>query len=143
MRDALHVHGTSVAAAALPSLLRPLSLPPALAVHMKEDVFWQASPHADPARGGIFKKKILSVRHMLLECPITTELFQRNRYDINACNNIRDILYNTDIINSIVKLIVHSPMGKPALKKKKNSCVCVCMCFCGCFVCLFFHLISP
>ena len=25
----------------------------------------------------------------------------------NACNNIRDILYNTDI-NAIVKLIVHS-----------------------------------
>ena len=121
MRDALHMHGMSVAAAALPSLLRPLSLPPALAVHLKEDVFWQASPHADPARG-----VILSVRHMLLECPITTELFQRNRYDINACNNIRDILYNTDIINSIVKLIVHSPMGKPALKKKKKF-VCVCV----------------
>ena len=39
----------------------------------------------------------------------------------NTCNNVRDILYDTDIINSIVKLIdiinsivkliVHSPVG--------------------------------
>ena len=43
---------------------------------------------------------------------ITTELFQKNGYDFNACNNIRDILYNTDIINSIVKLIAQSPVGK-------------------------------
>ena len=57
-------------------------------------------------------KNILSVKHILLECPITTELFQKNGYDFNACNNVRDILYNTDIINSIVKLIVHSPVGK-------------------------------
>ena len=41
-----------------------------------------------------------------------TELFQKNGYDFNACNNISDNLYNTDIINSIVKLIVHSPVGK-------------------------------
>ena len=27
-------------------------------------------------------------------------------------NNVRDILYNTDVINSIFKLIVHSPVGK-------------------------------
>ena len=57
-------------------------------------------------------KNILSVKHLLLECPITTELFQKNGYDFNACNNVRDILYNTDIINSIVKLIVHSPVGQ-------------------------------
>ena len=44
---------------------------------------------------------------MLLECPITTELFQKNGYDLHAYNNVRDILYNTDIINYIVKLIVH------------------------------------
>ena len=31
-----------------------------------------------------------------LECPITTELFQRNGYDLNAYKNVRDILYNTD-----------------------------------------------
>ena len=29
-------------------------------------------------------------------------------------SEIRDILYNTDIINPIVKLIVHSPAGKLA-----------------------------
>ena len=37
---------------------------------------------------------------------ITTELFQKK------CNDVRDILYNTDINNSIVKFIVHSPVGK-------------------------------
>ena len=51
----------------------------------------------------------LHVKHILLECPITTGLFQKNGYDFNACNNVRYILYNTDIINSIVKMIVHSP----------------------------------
>ena len=57
-------------------------------------------------------KNILSVKHILLECPITTDLFQKNGYDFNDCNNVRDILYNTDIIISVVKLIVHSPVGK-------------------------------
>ena len=60
-------------------------------------------------------KNILSGKHTLLECPITTELFQKNGYDFNALQQCkRDILYNTDsdIINSIVKLIVHSPVGK-------------------------------
>ena len=59
-----------------------------------------------------FVINILSVKHILLECPITTELFQKNGYDFNACNSLRDILYNTDIINSVVELIVHSPVGK-------------------------------
>ena len=59
-------------------------------------------------------KNILFVKHILLECPITVELFQKNEYDFNACNNVRDILYNSDIISSIVKLIVHSPVGKIA-----------------------------
>ena len=49
---------------------------------------------------------------MLLEYPITTELFQKNGYDLNAYNNVRDILYNTDVITNIVKSIVHSPVGK-------------------------------
>ena len=40
------------------------------------------------------------------------QLFQKNGYDLNACNNVRDILYNTDVISYIVKLIVHSPVGK-------------------------------
>ena len=37
-------------------------------------------------------KNTLSVKHILLECPITTELFQKNGYDLNAYNNVRDIL---------------------------------------------------
>ena len=37
---------------------------------------------------------------------------QTNGYDFDDCNNARDILYNTDIIISTVKLVVHSPMGK-------------------------------
>ena len=49
-------------------------------------------------------KNILSVKHILLECPIATELFQKNGYDLNAYNNVRDILYNTDVITSVVKL---------------------------------------
>ena len=53
-------------------------------------------------------KNVLSVNHVLLECPITTELFQKNGYDVNA----RDTLYNTDVLTSIVKLIVHSPVGQ-------------------------------
>ena len=57
-------------------------------------------------------KNIISAKNILLECPITTQLFQKNGYDLNVCNNVRDILYNTDIINSIVKLIVHSPVGE-------------------------------
>ena len=54
-------------------------------------------------------KNILSVKHILLECPINAELFQKNGYDLNAYNNVRDILYNTDVIT---KSIVHSPVGK-------------------------------
>ena len=46
------------------------------------------------------------------ECPVTTELFQKNGYDLKAYNNVRDILYNTDVISNIVKSIVHSPVGK-------------------------------
>ena len=42
---------------------------------------------------------------MLLECPITAELFQKNGYDLNVYNNVRHILYNTDVITNIVKLI--------------------------------------
>ena len=57
-------------------------------------------------------KNILSVKHILLECPTTTELFQKNGYDLNAYNNVRDILYNTDVITNIAKSIVHSPVVK-------------------------------
>ena len=52
-------------------------------------------------------KNILSVKHILL-----VQLFQKNGYDFNACNNVRDILYNNDVINFIVILIVFSPVGK-------------------------------
>ena len=38
--------------------------------------------------------------------------FIKNGYDLNVCNNVRDILYNTDVITNIVKSIVHSPVGK-------------------------------
>ena len=37
---------------------------------------------------------------------------KKKRYDFNTCNNVRDISYNTDVITSIVKLIIHSPVGK-------------------------------
>ena len=57
-------------------------------------------------------KNILSIKRILLECPSTTELVQKNGYDLNAYNNVRDILYNTDVITNIVKSIVHSPVGK-------------------------------
>ena len=56
-------------------------------------------------------KNILFVKHILLECPTTTELFQKNGYDLHAYNNVRDILYNNDVITNIVKSIVHSPVG--------------------------------
>ena len=56
----------------------------------------------------------LSVKHILLKCPISVllQLFQKNGYDLNAYNNVTDILYNTDVITNIVKSIVHSPVGK-------------------------------
>ena len=41
-------------------------------------------------------KNTLSVNHILLECPITTELFHKNAYDFNACNTVTNILYNTN-----------------------------------------------
>ena len=59
-------------------------------------------------------KNTLSVKHILLECPITTGIFQKKGYDFNACNNVRNILYNIDVINSIVFFgcFFHSPVGK-------------------------------
>jgi len=57
-------------------------------------------------------KNILCVKHILLECTITIDLFQKNEYDFNDCDNVKDILYNTDITISVVKLIVHSPVSK-------------------------------
>ena len=56
-------------------------------------------------------KNILSVKHILLECPMLQSYFRKNGYDLNAYNNVRDILYNTDVITNIVRSIVHSPVG--------------------------------
>ena len=39
----------------------------------------------------ILSYNILSVKHILLECPITTELFQKKGYDLNAYNNVRQV----------------------------------------------------
>ena len=40
------------------------------------------------------------------------QLFQKNGYDLHAYNNVRDILYNNDVITNIVKSIVHSLVGQ-------------------------------
>ena len=37
---------------------------------------------------------------------------KKNGYDLNAYNNVRDILSNDDVITNIVKSIIHSPVGK-------------------------------
>ena len=54
----------------------------------------------------------LSVKHILLECPITKDLFLKIGYHFSDRNNVRDILHDTDVTISVVKLIVHSPVGK-------------------------------
>ena len=46
------------------------------------------------------------------ECPITTAFFKKDGYDLTSCNSVIDILYNTDDIIAIAKLIVRSPVGK-------------------------------
>ena len=46
-------------------------------------------------------------------------------------NNVRDILYNTDVITNIVKLIVHSPVGKLVCLY-----IIICLFFCVCFLCV-------
>ena len=57
-------------------------------------------------------ENILSVKYILFECPITTQLFQKNGYDRNACSNVKDSLCNNDVINYVVKLIVRIHVGK-------------------------------
>ena len=47
-------------------------------------------------------KNVLSVNYILLECPITTELFQKNEYDFNACNSVKNGLCNTDVVNLLI-----------------------------------------
>ena len=61
---------------------------------------WQCLPPCcgRPLIADLYHFKMLNT---LLGCPITTELFQKNGYGFNACNNESDILYNTDIISSV------------------------------------------
>ena len=54
----------------------------------------------------------LSVIHIFFECAITTNLFVKDGYDFNVCNNVKGILYNTNVKTSVVKFIVHIPVGK-------------------------------
>ena len=35
-----------------------------------------------------------------LECPITTDLLRKSRYDVIVCNNLKDVLYNIAVITS-------------------------------------------
>ena len=51
-------------------------------------------------------KNILCVNHILLECPITTGLFQKNGYK-RLSHKTRDTLYNTDVMTAVVKLIAY------------------------------------
>ena len=43
-----------------------------------------------------------------------------NAYDFNDSNNIKDILYNTNVIISIVKWFVHSLVDKFVSNKKSH-----------------------
>ena len=47
-----------------------------------------------------------------MEVPSAPHRYRYYIYDLNAYNNVRDILYNTDVITNIVRSIVHSPVGK-------------------------------
>ena len=105
-------------------------------------------------------KNILSIKHILFESPATTELFQKYGYDngympvclsvmsifmglsvmslgsvclygYDASNKVRYILYNTDVIIYVVKLIVRSPVGKLVQYTKTMLCVC-CVCVRAC-----------
>ena len=53
-------------------------------------------------------KNIPSVKRKLLECPITTELFQK----MDRTYRFQQRKRYSDVINSIVKLIVHSPVER-------------------------------
>ena len=44
--------------------------------------------------------------------PYYYRVISENWYDLHAYNNVRDILYNNDVITNIVKSIAHSPVGK-------------------------------
>ena len=67
-------------------------------------------------RGKTQRKMLQEIQQDLLTTyylnVLLTQLLQKNGYDFNGCNNVRVILYNTDVITAIVKLTVHSPVGK-------------------------------
>ena len=42
---------------------------------------------------------------------IATMLFQKKGYDFNACISVTYIVYNSDVITSTAKCIVHSPVS--------------------------------
>ena len=52
----------------------------------------------------------------------------KDGYDFTACNNVREILYNTDVITFIVKLIVHSLVSKLIQLTNILNHLCVCVC---------------
>ena len=56
--------------------------------------------------------------------------FRKNGYDLNAYNNVRDILYNNDVITNMVKSIIHSPVGKLV------SIIIICFFFSFCLISL-------
>ena len=43
---------------------------------------------------------------------MTTALFKKDGYDFTSCDSVIAIVYNTDVIIHIAKLIVRSPVGK-------------------------------
>ena len=56
-----------------------------------------------------FTGQCARIVRILHECPI--EVFQKNGFQFDACNKVRDIFYNSDVITSSVKVIVHSLAG--------------------------------
>ena len=55
-------------------------------------------------------KNILPVKHILLECPITTVISEK-WIGLKCLQQCMRYLYN-NVITNIVKSIVHSPVGK-------------------------------
>ena len=49
-------------------------------------------------------------------------------YDFTACNNARHILHNTNVLTSVAKFIVHSPVSK-LISYEWTGVVVVLFCF--------------
>ena len=77
---------------------------------------WGGGGGGGGCRGKTQRKRLQEIQQDLLTTyylnVLLTQLLQKNGYDFNGCNNVRVILYNTDVITAIVKLTVHSPVGK-------------------------------